>query len=633
MVSNHVVARRMSSRQDQEYERYYSQAARKKMPASDFAGPHMSFPIRTQQDVYNAARLIGHADNPEAVKRRIIAIAKRKGFQIPDAWQKKDDGKPKETLSSRASSSSFHSNRAVLATIKTCWLEDDAISLNGRQYPAEAVDRLVQSAQEALSDPYALPLTCYLSHDKADQDSTLDIAGKLTKVWKEGRKAYAMIDIPNTSTGQDVVTLVQGGFMRSQSLRASGAEMRLNPNRTVPQVGGLGLKLEGIDFTARPGLAQTARITDVQVTESTEPQCISEVFNASPNTMILEDLMSTEIQEEGIEPIAGGNTVGMTNDNPRDDYSSRMYSMPPNAPTDQFPQALSDVHDRLAYVMDMDCGPDTMEAIQRFGTGIVLERKQLEEAGAKLSSSTKAHLMKAHNGVASHLNMPCIGDGDEDADDKPGMGPGFSGAGMSKGEKGDDEMESSGIAATVQEIHKIVQDAVKTASATPAQAQPQPKKEATKMTPEEAARLLAEAGYEIKPPKTKEQLLQEEFEAKLAEQRKQAEEQQAKMAEEFAEIKRMLIERSNPLTFQPQRKSLVEGATIQETPKKPYYRNGDYMREKLRDVSLREQLLDRSCPLPADMNPEHLLKELQLELLGMYDAAYGLTGNPKIFGQ
>ena len=40
-----------------------------------------------QSDVDAAARLIGKAHNPAAVKRRVIAIARRKGFSIPDAWQ------------------------------------------------------------------------------------------------------------------------------------------------------------------------------------------------------------------------------------------------------------------------------------------------------------------------------------------------------------------------------------------------------------------------------------------------------------------------------------------------------------------------------------------------------------------
>lgn len=55
---------------------------------SDFAGPDRTYPIMTAQDVKDAARLIGKAADPEAVKRKIIAIAKRKGFAdaIPEAW-------------------------------------------------------------------------------------------------------------------------------------------------------------------------------------------------------------------------------------------------------------------------------------------------------------------------------------------------------------------------------------------------------------------------------------------------------------------------------------------------------------------------------------------------------------------
>lgn len=51
-----------------------------------FAGPHNSFPIRNQSDVYDAARLVGHAANPAAVKARIIAIARSKGYSLPKSW-------------------------------------------------------------------------------------------------------------------------------------------------------------------------------------------------------------------------------------------------------------------------------------------------------------------------------------------------------------------------------------------------------------------------------------------------------------------------------------------------------------------------------------------------------------------
>src|ERR1041385_3650555 len=36
-----------------------------------FAGPGTSFPIETAQDVRSAAKLYGHADNPDAVKSKI----------------------------------------------------------------------------------------------------------------------------------------------------------------------------------------------------------------------------------------------------------------------------------------------------------------------------------------------------------------------------------------------------------------------------------------------------------------------------------------------------------------------------------------------------------------------------------
>lgn len=55
---------------------------------SDFGDPDRKlFPIMDQSDVDAAAHLIGKAQNPAAVKAKIIAICKRKGFTIPAAWQ------------------------------------------------------------------------------------------------------------------------------------------------------------------------------------------------------------------------------------------------------------------------------------------------------------------------------------------------------------------------------------------------------------------------------------------------------------------------------------------------------------------------------------------------------------------
>ncbi len=72
---------------------HYTRKDREKIPDEDFAGPNRTFPIVTQQDVHDAARLIGHAANPAAVTARIKAIAKRKGFSLPKEWQDESDGK------------------------------------------------------------------------------------------------------------------------------------------------------------------------------------------------------------------------------------------------------------------------------------------------------------------------------------------------------------------------------------------------------------------------------------------------------------------------------------------------------------------------------------------------------------
>lgn len=76
---------------------------RDEIPAEDFAGPHKSFPIVTPKDVHDAATLVGHADDPAAVKAKIKSIAARKGpkftAQLPDSWKevqkmdKPDDAK------------------------------------------------------------------------------------------------------------------------------------------------------------------------------------------------------------------------------------------------------------------------------------------------------------------------------------------------------------------------------------------------------------------------------------------------------------------------------------------------------------------------------------------------------------
>jgi len=75
--------------------RYYSQKERESMSEGSFCGPHRSFPITSQADVDNTAHLVGHADNPDAVKACIKRKAKANGWSLPKSWT---DGKSDRLL-------------------------------------------------------------------------------------------------------------------------------------------------------------------------------------------------------------------------------------------------------------------------------------------------------------------------------------------------------------------------------------------------------------------------------------------------------------------------------------------------------------------------------------------------------
>jgi hypothetical protein len=116
------------------YNRDWPKGKRDKAPKSTFAGPHESFPIETQTDVDAAAKLIGHADNPEAVKARIKEIAKRKGLKIPSSWlgDSKNHGPGDSTHNSFFGGSVMNKDETVnwLVTNCDCWKGQEA-TLNG----------------------------------------------------------------------------------------------------------------------------------------------------------------------------------------------------------------------------------------------------------------------------------------------------------------------------------------------------------------------------------------------------------------------------------------------------------------------------------------------------------------------
>ena len=95
----------------------YSQKQRDNMDDNDFGDPeNQAFPIKHPADVVNAAsRLHNSKGDQAAIKSRIIRIAKRKGFALPQTWQdEKSDTKESISLPSQ--------NKDRIARIKSYFI-------------------------------------------------------------------------------------------------------------------------------------------------------------------------------------------------------------------------------------------------------------------------------------------------------------------------------------------------------------------------------------------------------------------------------------------------------------------------------------------------------------------------------
>ncbi len=145
--------------------------------------------------------------------------------------------------------------RAKIATLKVCFLEYNARSLNGRIYPKATCDRIYAAAIKKLADPQALPMTCFVSHETANSNANTELVGRVVKVWQEGDKFYANLDLADTRVSRDMLALAEGGYMRSESMRVLGVELTHDRNYDLPLVvpqEGVEPELMGIDLTTRP---------------------------------------------------------------------------------------------------------------------------------------------------------------------------------------------------------------------------------------------------------------------------------------------------------------------------------------------------------------------------------------------
>jgi hypothetical protein len=399
---------------------------RKAIPLEDFAWPEeRKFPCDTQDHLDACARLLGHApENKQAdIKARAIRIAKQHGFTLPDSWKAETTESGKivgfgrtlmglgdESIDSTtvaelavATATQFQKPQKKIGTLPICWLEYNARSLNGRIYPKATCDAIFQAAQRKLADPDALPPTTFVSHEAANGNVNTHLVGGPRKVWQEGSKFWANIDLADMSVARDMLGLAEGGYLKSGSMRVLGVELRHDRNYDLPLVvvqEGAEVEFLGIDLTTRPGLDKIARI----------PQVLYEADGREPYVESFDfEILPVEKEEHPPAmplPIFIQIALGAL----QEDASKEAHMR---------------VHDHLAGVMDAVFGRKHGNESARAIAGIkeaTEARLQLDEAGRAIAMKHATRLIAAHDEAAHACGMECEGcyassDTDNDGDD------------------------------------------------------------------------------------------------------------------------------------------------------------------------------------------------------------------------
>lgn len=166
-----------------------SKAERDKLPESDFGDPKRRlFPIVDQDDVESAAHLIGKAKDKDAVKARVIAIAKRKKFRIPEAW---DD---RATAEMSAHFATFDLGSPEASASADVVLYPNSLLFEAGDYPDKDFSLSPEElclAAESFSDPVPVDL----EHVPTVLDGSL---GELREVRpsEDGQKLFGTVAIP-----------------------------------------------------------------------------------------------------------------------------------------------------------------------------------------------------------------------------------------------------------------------------------------------------------------------------------------------------------------------------------------------------------------------------------------------------
>ncbi|MGH2447443.1 MAG: hypothetical protein ACRDFS_02395 [Chloroflexota bacterium] len=316
-----------------------------------------------------------------------------------------------------------------LATIRGRFIAEGARSSNHREYVN--VEPWIKRAQEKIDAGGIVDIrTCHEAGDKATE-----IVGKITRLHPDGQYEGT---IANTPTGQAVLPLVKGGYLKHVSLRGYGA-------RVEPIEGQEGWtrvidleRLAGIDFTNNPGITQAS----VNLAESVDADQVIDSFEVGTT----ESKFSTDDRKamaksgvampDGSFPIPDATSLEAAihlygrSEHPDEVKQHIIKRARALGLTDRLPKnwSVSQGENKMGFADKIDetiaatteaTTEPTTEPTTESPTGEISIEQALEtlagldEAGAALSAANRKHLTTAHDHIAKAAGMQCLSSGDE----------------------------------------------------------------------------------------------------------------------------------------------------------------------------------------------------------------------------
>lgn len=159
-----------------------SESERMAIPQEDCAGPDHTFYVRDQNDFNNAVADLGFSHNKDAVKSRLIEIAKRKGLKLPESWQ--SGGKPTFSLVGGA-----------------CFSAEEIV-MQGKIFECGDYPEKNFSLSETEADSVTIasfsPVNNELEHVNSYGTRTIldGKLGRLEKVWRDGKNLFGRMTVP-----------------------------------------------------------------------------------------------------------------------------------------------------------------------------------------------------------------------------------------------------------------------------------------------------------------------------------------------------------------------------------------------------------------------------------------------------